>query len=512
MRRSTLGWRRFAVFAALASATVVLPAPGAPAATADYDRGLDLGLRAYEYGVPPLDTNRIFRSSTSVNVPDGLGHGRVNDFSHVRNLAKANEHTVNAPNGDTLYSMAWLNLKHQPQVLHAPPIKGRFWEFEMVDPWTNNFFNVTSAHRKLGRGRFGVTNGGNWAVVGPGFHGALPRGVTRVDSRYNRVWVIGRTYLRSRSDLHGVHAIQNRYSITPLSKFGTDWRRRAPGHPDTKPSEATIPGTQPGEDPLGFYAALGREMERFPPPARDDPLLERLRTVGVGKGMDPMNAGLSADTLQGLRDAVTQGPAHVQGALVARYVKHFGDHNGYLIHDLGAWGTHYELRAIGDRVGIGGQRASIATYPFAFTDHALASLSGSNRYVLHIPPSDLPIPARAFWSLTMYDANSFFVPNALDRYLLNDRSNLHEEPGWIARHLHPARSDDHAREGQLAPRSRRRLGLPADLAPLRPRRGPGRRPRRVGLAAAADPAMRRRRPRWRRNRVRVLVLGTRLWP
>ena len=42
-------------------------------------------------------------------------------------------------------------------------------------------------------GDFGVTNGGNWAIVGPDFKGKLPKGVIRVRSRYNRVWVIGRT-------------------------------------------------------------------------------------------------------------------------------------------------------------------------------------------------------------------------------------------------------------------------------------------------------------------------------
>ena len=59
---------------------------------------------------------------------------------------------MNAPNADTPYSLAWLDLSKQPQVLHAPPIKNRFWTFELVDPWTNNFFNITSAHLKMGAG------------------------------------------------------------------------------------------------------------------------------------------------------------------------------------------------------------------------------------------------------------------------------------------------------------------------------------------------------------------------
>ena len=247
------------------------------------------------------------------------GHGPVNRFCSIRNLAGADQRTVNAPNNDTPIFARLARPEKQPQVLHAPPIRNRFWEFELVDPWTNNFFNITSAHLKMGAGDFNVTGGGNWAVVGPRFKGRLPRGVKRVKSRYDRVWVVGRTYLRGPKDLRNLHRIQDEYSITPLSKFGTRYKPRRPKKVDQKSTEATIPGTQPGEDPLAFYAALGKEMLKFPPPAADRPLLAQLRAVGVGPGLSPAKAHLSADTLRGLRDAVTQGPDKVLSAALALY-------------------------------------------------------------------------------------------------------------------------------------------------------------------------------------------------
>ena len=196
----------------------------------------------------------------------------------------------------------------------------------------------------------------------------------------------------------------------------------------TKSTEATIPGTQPGEDPLAFYTALGKEMLKFPAPAADRPLLTKLKAVGIGPGLNPANAHLSPDTLRGLRDAVAQGPNTVQSTALRLYLQGFAKHNGYLVADLGAWGTNYALRAIGDRLGVGGQRASIATYPVALFDDTKAVLTGSKRYVVHIPKSSLPIPVKAFWSLTMYDTNSFFVPNPLNRYLINNHSPLHRNP------------------------------------------------------------------------------------
>ena len=395
----------------------------------DYNTGLTLGYRAYQYGVPLLDTERIFRSSTGVTVCDhATGHGPVNRFCSIRNLAGADQRTVNAPNNDTPYSLAWLDLRKQPQVLHAPPIRNRFWEFELVDPWTNNFFNMTSAHLKMGAGDFNVTGGGNWAVVGPGFKGGLPRGVIRVKSRYERVWVIGRTYLRGRNDLRAMRRIQDGYSLTPLSKYGTEYKPRRPKNVDRKSAEATIPGTRPGEDPLAFYTALGKEMLKFPPPPADRPELAQLRAVGVGPGLSPAQAHLSDDMLRGLRDAVKSGPDKVLSDALALYFKQSPKHNGYLVTDLGAWGTNYKLRAISDRLGVGGQRASIAAYPFTPFDNAGVLLTGSKRYVAHIPTSSLPIPVKAFWSLTMYDTDSFFVRNPLNRYLINSRSRLHKNP------------------------------------------------------------------------------------
>jgi hypothetical protein len=419
--------RTLSIFLAVSfAAQVAGTAPAAANTISDYSTGLTLGTQAYEYGIPLLDTARIFNSGTSVTVCDPIrGDGPVNQFCSIRKLVSAREKTVNAPNNDTLYSVAFLDLSKQPMVLHAPAIKGRFWEFEMVDPWTNNFYNITSAHRQMGAGNFNVTSGGDWAVAGPGFKGRLPRGVTRVNSPYNRVWVIGRTYIRGSSDLGAVHKIQDRYSVTPLSAFGTAYTPPAPKRIIRKETQATIPGTQPGEDPLPFYAALGLQMRKFPPPRADHAVLAKLKAVGVGPGLDPATAGLSADTLRGMRDAVTQGQSKVLSELLSLYLAHFSAHNGYVINDLGNWGTDYLLRAIGDRVGVGGQRASIATYPFALFDDTRAPLSGSTRYVIHIPKTSLPIPAKAFWSLTLYDSNSFFVDNPLNRYLVNNRSSLH---------------------------------------------------------------------------------------
>src|SRR5882724_1807961 len=221
--------------------------PADPAQAAQYQRALALGVKAYVYGYPLLDTDRVFRSSTSVKVPNGAGGAPVNRFSNIRRLTDPSDRAVVAPNHDTLYSIAWLSLRPQPVVVHMPVVKGRFTVFELLDPYTENFINI---------GSVGLAPG-DYAVVPPGWHGRLPNGVRMIRSPYSRVWIIGRTYVKNAADTANVRRIQNRYSLTPLDRWGTNNRLPAPRRPDRTPTAYTVPGTLPGQERLKYFDALG---------------------------------------------------------------------------------------------------------------------------------------------------------------------------------------------------------------------------------------------------------------
>jgi len=45
-------------------------------------------------------------------------------------------------------------------------------------------------------------------------------------------------------------------------------------------------------------------------------------------------------------------------------------------------------------------------------------LDGANRYVIRFDKDATP-PVQAFWSITLYDANSFFVANSINRYAVS---------------------------------------------------------------------------------------------
>ena len=145
-----------------------------------------------------------------------------------------------------------------------------------------------------------------------------------------------------------------------------------------------------------------------------------------------------------------------------------------------------------DKIGVGALKPKIAIYAFTQTAHDLSPLVGGSRYVLHIPADQLPIPAKQFWSVTMYDSDVFLVPNPLDRYLINDRSDLHLNPTARSTSTSsPTQPIGPPAGAELAPLALRRRRLQAHLALLRARRGPGRNPRRHRLAAARGPALQR---------------------
>ncbi|MGH7101811.1 MAG: DUF1214 domain-containing protein [Acetobacteraceae bacterium] len=84
-------------------------------------------------------------------------------------------------------------------------------------------------------------------------------------------------------------------------------------------------------------------------------------------------------------------------------------------------------RALITRLGLGCNLLEDAVYPTALTDTSGQKLDGAgNKYVIRFRDGQMP-PARAFWSITMYDAEYFFVTNPLNRYTISSRDALKED-------------------------------------------------------------------------------------
>jgi hypothetical protein len=87
------------------------------------------------------------------------------------------------------------------------------------------------------------------------------------------------------------------------------------------------------------------------------------------------------------------------------------------------YGTDYLDRAFVTAIGLGANRPEDAVYPTSLMAADGKPYDGANKYVIHFDKGGLP-SVKGFWSLTMYNAEFFFVENPLNRYTLSERDKL----------------------------------------------------------------------------------------
>jgi hypothetical protein len=384
----------------------------APKDAAREKEAFDVGVDAYVYGYPLVTMEMTRRVMTNVAVPTGK-LAPMGRFAHLRKYPSPSDKEVTAPNADTLYSLAWLDLSKEPYVLGLPDAKGRYYLVPMLSGWTDVF--QVPGKRTTG------TKARKYAITGPGWKGKLPKGVAELKSPTRLVWILARTYCTGTpQDYKAAHAFQDKVSLVPLGAQGKPYRP-PPGKVDPDVDTGTPVRDQVDRmDAATYFRLLAALLKDNPPAAADAPMVAKLATIGIVPGQDFDAGKLDAATAKGL-----QG---VPRAAQERILGHFRDAgtlvNGWMYSlKIGVYGTDYLQRAFTTAIGLGANRPSDAVYPTSEVDFDGKPFSGANRYVMHIPKGQTP-PANAFWSLTMYDDKYFFVPNRLNRFTLGSRSQF----------------------------------------------------------------------------------------
>jgi hypothetical protein len=83
-----------------------------------------IGKEAYVFGYPLVTMEFTRRIMTNAAEPKD-NHAPMGQFHHARTYPNADFRDVTAPNADTLYSTAWLDLSKEPYVLSLPDEEGR---------------------------------------------------------------------------------------------------------------------------------------------------------------------------------------------------------------------------------------------------------------------------------------------------------------------------------------------------------------------------------------------------
>jgi hypothetical protein len=392
---------------------------GAAAAEADVKEreARDASIEAYIYAYPLVTMEYTRRISTNTEKPEGA-KAPMGQFARLREYPAVDNHAVTAPNADTLYTIVWLDVSKEPWVISIPDMKDRFFLFPMLDGWTNVFQDP--GKRTTG------TKAQKYAITGPGWSGTLPAGVTEYKSPTSMVWVLGRIYCTGTpEDYKAVHAAQDQVTAVPLSSYGKAYTP-APGKVDPAVDEKTAVRDQVNALDGAAYFKLFADLLKTNPPAADDaPMVATLAKLGIVPGQDFDASKLDPAVAKGIaaapKPAQDKIMAWMKEGIVAGDLKL--EHGWLFTTKTGLYGTAYRQRALITAIGLGANRPQDAVYPTSEGPDAIKKYSGEHKYTMHFNKGEMP-PVDGFWSLTMYDANYFFVPNDLHRQTLSQRNKL----------------------------------------------------------------------------------------
>jgi hypothetical protein len=374
-----------------------------------------IAIDAYVYGYSQITTEVTRVQMSNVDKLEGM-HAPTGQFANIKRYPPANFRGVSAPNADTLYSVAWLDLT-EPQVFSHPDMGKRFYLFEMTDLWMTDF-NSPGTRTAGGQAA-------NYLITGPGWTGTVPAGMKQIKCATRYMVILGRTYADgSDQDYATVNALQAQYKIVALGAYGKSSAYQAPPvNPNPGFSMTDAPQKVILDmDASSYFNMMARLMGSTAPPAREDaPMLARMAKIGLVPGQPFDMTKLPPAVQAALKDLGTVGLHRIEankdslGAMV----------NGWVVtKGLGVYGTDYMKRAVVAAFGWPANLPQDAVYPYTEVDSSGRKLSGANRYTLNFAKGLTP-PVNGFWSITMYEIDQgwWFVPNPLNRFTVSLRNN-----------------------------------------------------------------------------------------
>jgi hypothetical protein len=391
---------------------------GAPVAAQEKlteQEAVETATDAYIYGYPLVTMEMTRRHMTNVEKPtQGVG-APMGQLVRMQEYPNADFKQVTAPNADTLYVSGWIDVGKEPYVLSLPNAKERYYLFPMLNGWTD-VFQVPGTRTTGDAAQV-------YAIAGPGWKGTLPAGVKEYKSETALVWFIGRIYCTgSPEDYAVVHKLEDEITLVPLSSYGKTY---SPPTGNVDPNIDMKKAPKDEVNALGvqaYFDLLAKLMKDNPPTMKDAPMVAKMARIGIVPGKDFDLTKLDPATAQALQDVPKVGLEKIMS-----HFKEAGkDINGWqFMTNVGLYEQHYLQRALVTNFGLGANRPQDAVYPTSEVDADGKPYDGANRYTMTFPKGQMP-PVKGFWSVTMYDADYFFVANRLNRYTLSERNKLKE--------------------------------------------------------------------------------------
>jgi len=355
------------------------------------DADLNRAIQTYRFFYPTVSGAAIVKGS----IDAGLVPNKV--FGILDTDPKALIFTANS---DTPYGPLLLDLSAGPLVIEIPPGSLIAFSMDIHQRWVAD----------MGLPGLDAGNGGKHLLVGPDYRGEIPTAGYYVHRAGSNRQIVGVRSLPVNGDVAGAKARLSTIKVYPLDP-NTEW---------TEPSWLDISGkaqdTTPvaWEDSFEFWEVLHRTIDAEPVYAGYHNYYGELAALGIEKGK-PFEP--AARTKHILEEAARIGNAQMRVQAFCdrrpdrivwpdrkwqwvslRYED--GDFNTQGYTDLVAREKWF-FQAIGASPAMFRRDPGAGSlYWLALADRNGSSLNGGKSYRLSVP---LPVPARLFWSVTVYD-------------------------------------------------------------------------------------------------------------
>ncbi|WP_339502779.1 DUF1254 domain-containing protein [Pseudomonas silesiensis] len=302
-------------------------------------------------------------------------------------------------NTESIYSLTWVDLKDGPLVFEVPP--------DVLGFIDNHWFQYVADFGRVGPDK---GQGGKYLLLPPGYKGEVPEGYFVYHSKTYGNLLFWRGFMKGGNPKSAVAEIKKHTKVYRLKDAGNP--------PPMKFVNASgkVFNTI-GPNTYKFYEDIDKIVQYEPNEAFSPMILGQLAALGIEKGK---TFNPDARMKKILTEAAEVGNATAR-ALVFKYPD-----KDVALYPGSAWftgfvGGNYEFQS---QPGVDNTDAKVhfiyyatgitpamalklvgkgSQYAAAVTDSKGQRLDGGKTYKLHMPPN---IPARDFWSFTVYDNQS----------------------------------------------------------------------------------------------------------
>lgn len=332
----------------------------------------------------------------------------LNHLGMLTDYIDPSERIVACPNQDVVYGNGALALEISPVVIQVPDFGDRFWVYQIVDLRSDSFASL---------GKMYATTPGFYLLVGPGWDGEAPAGITKIfRSSTNTGYVVPRVFQDDTpEDKAAIQDVLTGIMMYPVADFDgtmktTDWSA-------TPVTESESSGAEEVKwvDPQTFFDVFPAVLADGAPLPGEESLYAQFRALLAAADADPS-----------LKDAMTEAAVDADQALVQPLFefRNWGlqlPHNWSTIINEAAFGVDYFTRTATAKSNIFVNAPNETKYFYQDLDVNGDRLNGAKGYTVTFAQGETP-PVNGFWSLTLYNEHHFFAPNDINRYSVGTKN------------------------------------------------------------------------------------------